>query len=500
MSLIIEPDRLTEDQRKRMLEELQAVLAKRHLRYFVEFAWNWIEPREYRHNWHIDAICEHLEAVTRGEIKRLLINIPPRCGKSLIFAVFWPVWTWLQDTIYGEDGEQIPTCGPGTRFLYASYSARLSFRDSLRCRTIIKHPIFRRHYPELKVNRAQDTKIRFDIEGGGYRVATSVGGVATGEGGDIIGVDDPHNVKKAESETVREDTVRWFSEVLPTRFNDPKRGAIAVIMQRVHERDVSGYILEKDLGYVHLCLPMRYEPDHPFLCKADIRTKPGELLWPDHMGEEEVARIEKPLGSYQAAGQLQQRPAPRAGGMFERHWFQIVSPDMLPARRSMVRSWDIAGTVTAYDPDWTVGVLMSRCANGYYWIEDVVRFRGTEHEVDRQMRACALLDGKRTTITVPQDPGSAGKHHANHMIRNLAGFNVKAIRPTGDKETRAKAFAAQAEAGNVRLVRGPWNNAFLDELCTFPNGRWDDQVDAASDAFNELAGSVGAVGSKPMIW
>lgn len=495
---LLDVENWTEDQRKQALEGLHAALARRRLRHFVEFAWNWIEPREYRHNWHIDAICEHLEAVTRGEIKRLLINIPPRCGKSLIFAVFWPVWTWLQDVIYGDDGEQIPTCGPGARFLYASYSERLSLRDSLRCRTIIKHPNFKRHYPDLRTNRYQDTKIRFDIEGGGYRVATSVGGLATGEGGDIIGVDDPHNVKQAESDTVREETVRWFAEVLPTRFNDPKRGALAVIMQRVHERDVSGFILEKDLGYTHLCLPMRYERNHPFVCPADIRTEEGELLWPDHMGEAEVANIEKPLGSYQAAGQLQQRPAPREGGMFQRHWFKIVTE--LPERRVAVRAWDIAGSVSKYDPDWTVGVLMSRCDQGYFWIEDVVRFRATSHEVDRQMRACALLDGKKTRVTVPQDPGVAGKNHAQHMIRNLAGFYVKAIRPTGEKEVRARAFAAQCEVGNVRLLRAPWNNEFLNELCSFPNGRFDDQVDAASDAFNELAEVAPRVGSLPMRW
>lgn len=474
-----------------------AALAQRRLKKFVEFAWNWIEPYEFRDGWHIDVICEHLEAVNRGEIRRLLINIPPRHGKSLIFSVFWPAWTWLQDDLFDEDGFKIPTMGRGCRFLFASYSERLSLRDSVRTRTILKNPVFLRNY-DIRISPSMDTKIRFDIVGGGYRVATSVGGMATGEGGDILGVDDPHNVKQGESDAVREETVRWFAEVLPSRFNDPNHGAIGVIMQRVHERDVSGYILEKELGYTHLCLPARYERNHIYYCKADRRTEEGELLWPEHFNETALTDLERQLGEYAAAGQLQQRPAPRSGGMFQRHWFKIVTE--LPARRTRIRAWDIAGSIAAYDPDWTVGVLMSRCDQGYYWIEDVVRFRATSHEVDRQMRAQAMLDGVRTKITVPQDPGAAGKAHAEHMVRNLAGFNVKILRPTGDKEVRAKAFAAQAEAGNVRLLQAPWNNEFLNELCSFPNSRFDDQVDAAADAFNELAQTGPTVGSRPLRW
>lgn len=594
---------------------------------------------------------------------------------SLIFSVFWPAWTWLQGNMEDEGGFELPTIGPGCRFLFASYSERLSLRDSLRTRTILKHPIFLRNY-DVRISPSMDTKIRFDILGGGYRVATSVGGMATGEGGDILGVDDPHNVRKGESPTVREETVRWFAEVLPSRFNDPKRGAIGVIMQRVNERDVSGYILEKDLGYTHLCLPARFERNHIYHCKADRRSEEGEFLWkdrfgdaaltdlerqlgeyactpaespvlmadltlkpihkvqigdevvgfgvrprasdasyecmmlkpaqvtavyryhapvvkitldsgevirctPDHKwfkrvrpdgswyspatvgsplaricpphlpelspecerlagwlagpvkwrdrltgaaygskfitghervvsietdGEEDVFALETTTGNYvvwglassNSAGQLQQRPAPREGGMFQRHWFKVVTE--LPAKRARVRSWDLAGSVAAYDPDFTAGVLMSKCDQGYYWVEDVVRFRATSHEVDRQMRAQAVLDGVRARITVPQDPGSAGKHHAEHMVRNLAGFQVKIVRPTGDKEVRAKGFAAQAEAGNVRILKASWNNEFLNELCSFPNGRFKDQVDASSDAFNELAETGPSVGSRPMRW
>lgn len=397
----------------------------------------------------------------------------------------------------GEDGFEIPTCGKGARFLCASYSDRLSLRDSLRCRNIVSSPFYAGQY-QIRVSADQKAKSRFDIRGGGYRVATSTGGLATGEGGDIILVDDPHNVKQADSEIVREETIRWFAEVLPTRFNDPSRGAQVVIMQRVHERDVSGYIISQDLGYTHLCLPAKFEHSHPHCYPKDPRKLENELLWPNHIGPAEIETLEKTLGSYAAAGQLQQRPSPRDGGLFQRHW--IRTTDHLPNIRQRVRAWDVAGSVTGYDPDWTVGVLMSRDAEGFMYIEDIVRFRATSGELERQMRATALLDGKAVQIIIPKDPGAAGKHQTAYIGRQLAGYNVSAEPQTGDKQTRAAPFASQCEMGNVRMLRAAWNEGFLNELCNFPNGRHDDQVDAAATAFNALLQHTPTVSSIPMKW
>jgi predicted phage terminase large subunit-like protein len=479
------------------LEKVQAQLAKRSLRAFLPWAWNWIEPREFRSNWHIDAICDHLEAVNRGEIRRLLINIPPRHAKSLVTSVFWPAWTWIQDPMNGLDGYMLPTIGKGARFLCASYSDRLSLRDSLRTRQIVQNPIYQRNFG-VRLSPDQKSKSRFDLVKGGYRVATSTGGMATGEGGDILLVDDPHNVKQAESPTVREETVRWFGEVLPTRFNDPRRGAMVVVMQRVHERDVSGYILAEELGYTHLCLPAEYEPLHPHVWKDDPRKELGELLWPSHISRTEIEELRRSLGSYAYAGQVQQRPAPREGGMFKRHWIRLC--EQLPSNRVRVRAWDLAGSLTGFDPDWTVGLLMSRDPDGFIFIEDVQRFRATPGEVERQIKATAALDGKKTTVVLPQDPGSAGKAQVSYLTRALQGYRVKCNRVSGDKETRAGPFASQCEHGNVMMLRAPWNEEVLGELCTFPNGRHDDIVDAASDAFNELAEARCGAGSLPMVW
>jgi predicted phage terminase large subunit-like protein len=184
--------------------------------------------------------------------------------------------------------------------------------------------------------------------------------------------------------------------------------------------------------------------------------------------------------------------------MFKRHWIRLC--EQLPSNRVRVRAWDLAGSLTGFDPDWTVGLLMSRDPDGFIFIEDVQRFRATPGEVERQIKATAALDGKKTTVVLPQDPGSAGKAQVSYLTRALQGYRVKCNRVSGDKETRAGPFASQCEHGNVMMLRAPWNEEVLGELCTFPNGRHDDIVDAASDAFNELAEARCGAGSLPMVW
>jgi len=263
-----------------------------------------------------------------------------------------------------------------------------------------------------------------------------------------------------------------------------------VVMQRLHERDVSGVILSKALGYEHLCLPMEFEPERA--CRTSIgftdpRKEEGELLFPARFPRDVVERDKKVMGSYAVAGQFQQRPAPREGGLFKRSWFQPV--DAVPADARRVRAWDLAGTQkkAGNDPDWTAGVRVSRDKAGIFYVEHVVRFRDTPGEVERTIKSTAAADPSGTRIRIPQDPGQAGKAQAETLVRLLAGHDVKAQTVTGDKETRARPAAAQAEAGNVRIVAGPWNEAFLDEVCNFPAAAHDDQVDAFADALNELA-------------
>src|SRR5690606_22832080 len=236
-------------------------------------------------------------------------------------------------------------------------------------------------------------------------------------------------------------------------------------------------------------LPMEFEPERR--CRTSIgfedpRTEEGELLFPERFPRHVVERDKVPMGSYAVAGQFQQRPAPRSGGMFQRGDFEIV--DAVPAGARRCRAWDFAATVpkAGKQPDWTVGLRMAY-VGGIFYVEDVRRDRWSPGDVEKNLRATASQDGTGVRIRIPEDPGAAGKADAATKIKLLAGYDVSVVRPTGDKATRAKPASAQAEAGNVKLVRGPWNEAFLDEVCSFPNGQHDDQVDAFADALNELA-------------
>lgn len=453
----------------------------------MQEAWKFIDPAKFVDNWHIGAIAEHLEAVAFGQCRRLIINIPPRHMKSLLVSVAWPAWIWTLE-------HESVLAGPGVGFLSTSYAHSLSVRDNVKCRRLIESPWYQTLFGDrFKLTDDQNTKIRYENDKGGYRLATSVGGTATGEGGSIVSIDDALSAAEAQSENARDAVNDWWDNTMSTRLNDPKTGAYVCTMQRLHEKDLVGHILEKAPAgeWTHLCLPARFEADHPHVWARDPRKEKGELLWPERIGENELKALETALGSYGAAGQLQQRPAPREGGLFKRRWFQIV--DAAPATGQRVRKWDLAGTdeLTASDPDWTVGCRMLRCENGFFWIEDVIRFRDSPHGVETTLKNTATQDGKMVDIHLNQDPAQAGKAQAAAYVRMLAGWTVKAETETGSKETRATPFSAQCEAGNVRLVRGTWNEAFLDELCSFPNASKDDQVDASAGAFNYLAPGTG---------
>lgn len=450
------------------------------LKGFTELAWPIAEGnKEFTPGRHIDMIAHHLEAVYAGELTRLLINIPPRHMKSYSCCVMGPAYDWIYR--------------PWMQYLFISYSQFLSVRDNVRARRIIQSKWYQDRWGHrYKLAGDQSTKLRYDNTRGGYRIATSVDGSLTGEGGDIIVVDDPHNVVEAESETIRENVLTWFDEALPSRFNDPKTGVLIVIMQRVHERDLSGHIISKELGYEHLCLPARYEHNHPFVSTLDWRKQDGELLWPERFGEKELSTLEKSLGIYGSAGQLQQRPSPREGGMFKRKWFKFL--DEHPRQEDIVktvRAWDLAGTeksVTSPDPDYTASVKMHLLKDGTLVIPHATRFRKSPRDVEESILDQAKSDGKLVPIRIPIDAGQAGKAQHEYYVRAFAGYILQGERESGDKAIRAMPFASQAEGGNVYLVRGEWNDGFLDELTTFPTAAHDDWVDAASGAFRAILG------------
>ena len=476
--------RAAEKERLEVAQNAEAIrLRCRSLAGFVREAWHVLEPgNAYVHGWHIDAICTHLEAVTDGRITRLLINVPPGTMKSLIVSVFWPTWEW-------------GLCArPSLRYLTTSYSETYAKRDSRRMRDLVTSEWYQRLWPDIELQRAAE--LSFENTKRGAREGMPFQSLTGGRGDRVI-IDDPHSTETAESEADRARTTRIFRESVPTRLINPERSAIVVIMQRLNERDVSGQIIALQLGYVHLMLPMEFEPERR--CETSIgfrdpRSYDGELLFPERFPREVIERDKRVMTAYAIAGQYQQRPAPREGGLFKREWFAIV--DVAPPAKKVARAWDFAGTKqqSGRDPDWTAGVRMMQDHAGVLYIDHIARFRETGGKVREAVIAIASQDGASTPIRIPQDPGQAGKAQAEDYVRALAGYIVTALPVTGKKDVRAQPLASQAEIGNVRLVRGPWNDAFLDEVEMFPAGAHDDQVDAAADALRELVGTGGNTG------
>ena len=448
---------------------IQRELAKRSLAEFAKQAWHVLEPATpLKWGWALDAICQHLEAVTNGQILRLLINVPPGSMKSLLVGVIWPAWEW------GPRGLA------HMRFVGTAHSNELAIRDNLKCRRLIQSKWYQAHWP-VELTGDQNAKTKFENTATGSRQATSFEGI-TGYRGDRVILDDPHSVHDANSLKLLANDVELFREAMPSRVNN-EFSAIVIAMQRLNELDISAVAIE--LGYEHLMIPMRFEADRKcstVLGWSDPRTEDGQLMFPERFPEAFVAKLEFAMGSYAVAGQMQQRPAPREGGFFDPDQIEIV--DAIPAGVvEWMRGWDLAASTNG---DYTVGVLLGRLSDGRFIIADVKRDRLTADKRDAMIKRTASADGREISISLPQDPGQAGKTVALHHVRLLAGFTVLVSLESGDKETRANPVSSQVNVGNMLMLRGDWNKPFTEELRNFPAGRHDDQVDALARAFNEM--------------
>lgn len=480
--------REAERERQRVAQHADAIRARcATLAGFVREAWPVLHPETaYVHGWHIDAICEHLEAVSQGRIGRLLINVPPGMMKSLLVSVFWPAWEW--------------TARPGLQYLTTSYSEGYVKRDSRRMRDLVESEWYQSLWGD-KVSLSRTAEISFENTARGFREGKAFASLTGGRGDRVI-IDDPHSTETAESPVERENTIRVFRESVPTRLNDPKTSAIVIIMQRLHEGDVSGVTLALRLGYVHLMLPMEFEPERACITMVggaeffrDPRSYDGELLFEDRFPREVVDRDKSTMTAYAVAGQFQQRPSPREGGLFKRHWFEFVKA--VPAGARRCRGWDLAaskkkeGQKKSAGPAFTAGVKLAE-VNGVYYIENAVREQGSPGDVERLIKATADQDGKAVLISIPQDPGQAAKSQVLAFAKLLAGFDVRFSPETGAKEIRARPVSAQAEVGNVKIVKtgdaakDAWITPFLEELALFPAGTFKDQTDALSRAFGQI--------------
>jgi len=503
---------------------------------FIRHHWHVLEPEtELIEGWPLYAICLHLEAVTFGEIRRLLMNVPPGFMKSLCVDVFWPAWEWG------------PQNRAHLRYVAFSYSASLTERDNERFRDLIVSPDYQRLWADrVRLVKIGATKV--SNRATGWKLASSVGGVGTGERGDRIVLDDPHNVKDIESEIVRAETVRWFRESMSNRLNNVVESAIVIIMQRLHGDDVSGVILELGLDYDHLMIPMEYDWDRqtdddgaakPTVINwIDPRHVPlapdecdGGLAWEERFPAEAVERTKLEIGPYAWAGQYQQMPSPRGGGIFKRAWWQTWQPadGRFPEFEYIIASLDSAFTekeqnnpsaLTVWgvfiDPDtrhrrvmlidaWRKRLEMHGVATprnkeeaphigdtqsikfrkevkwknrvGHKWgLVEWVAFTCRFRLVDK-----LLIEAKASGITAAQE--MARLHGNEHWAVQLC--------PTkGDKVARA--LAVQPTFSQLRVYAPvlDWAEMVITEMEEFPKGKYDDLTDSATQAINYLR-SVG---------
>lgn len=460
------------------------------LKDFIHLAWDEVEPtRPLIWNWHLDAICEHLEAVSRGEITRLVINIPPGTMKSLSTSVMWPSWVW--------------TWKPSHKWIFASYSGHLSKRDGLRMRRLVESDWYQARWGD-RFARSSDEwgALRFVNSEGGYRLSTSPGGGVTGEHADVQCVDDPLKPQEvtgsaAVSKTALKNVKEWWDGTMSSRLVDQARSARVIVMQRLHQADIAGDVLATDHDYVHLRLPMRYEGKGKCpSCKGrtcatdannvDPRTKPGELLFPARFPEKAVDKRKIEMGSRSWAAQDQQRPSPMGGNIFQRRWLRYWTK--LPPDLRLLQSWDMAFKKTdSSDPVcgqlWGWGA--SGWAKGYFFLIDQEWGRMTFSETCEAVVRFSDKHPKAVRKLIEDKANGAAVE--DRLKERVPG--IKLVNPMGGKEARANAVEPVFESGHVLLPHpsiAPWVPDYVEELVNFPAAPHDDRVDATTQALAEI--------------
>ena len=415
-----------------------------------------------KENWHQRAICDALEKVVLGKTKRLIINIPPRSGKTEIAVVNFIAWA---TGIY-----------PDSEWIHASYSKRLATNNAYGVREVMRHEVYQEIFPWVKIRDDSSAKDEFRTNCGGVIYATGSEGSITGRGaggmsgrfqGAIV-IDDPHKPGEANSDIMRQNVIDWFSTTMESRKNSQET-PIILIKQRLHESDLSGWLINGGNGeeWETVIIPAINED--------------GTSFWERQFPLEMLERLEK-SNPYVFAGQYMQEPSPKTGGHFEPSKIEIV--DALPKGLRFIRSWDLASTIKKTS-DYTSSTKLAIDKDGVTWIAEVDRFKGTPDIVENTILMKAKLDKKETFISIPQDPGQAGVAQKANMSKKLNGYSFEFTPESGDKVSRSSPFAAQVNAGNVRMLKGDWNGEFLSELKMFPRGSHDDQVDSTSRAYNK---------------
>ncbi len=472
---------LHRDDAMRELRLLEASIARRSLLNFTRYTMPMFEV-----NWHHERIAAALDAVLAGQIRRLMIFMPPQNGKSELVSRRFPAYA------LGKN--------PNLQLISCSYSADLSREMSQDVQKVIETDAYRVLFPKTRLARARDvgevrTSDRFDVPGfeGAYRSA-GVGGSITGKPMHLGIIDDPvKNRAEAESETYRRTVWNWYTADFSGRHTTDKT-SVVLVQTRWHEDDLAGRLLRlaAESPQADQWTVVSFPALAETLAEGDPRQL-GDPLWPTRFSKTWLESRKVGIGVYDWSALYQQQPVPAGGAMAQRAWFPVV-----PSRYSHVlrrcRAWDLAGTISVNgnEPAWTVGTLLAQCLDPHtqhvHWVvEHVVRDRLTSAGVDALMLQMARADGRGTIVREWQDPGQAGKAVVAAHRRMLAGFDYDSVLASGEKTLQWRPFLVQAEGGDARLVQGPWNSAWLDEMSLIPYGRFFDQADSVALAFNVLS-------------
>jgi predicted phage terminase large subunit-like protein len=437
---------------------------KGSLSQFIKKTFHTVDPgSEYEHNWHIDLMAERLQQAANGEVTRLIINIPPRSLKSISVSVAWPAWLLARN--------------PSTRIMASSYSQALSLKHSLDCRLVMTSDWYKEAFPGTDIARGENQKAKFVTSQRGFRFATSTGGMATGEGGDFLIVDDPHNPMQAVSDLQRQNALNWFDQTFMSRLNNKKKGVVVVVMQRLHVNDLTGHLLDKG-GWEHLCLPAIAPRRLVYTIGGNEHIWfPDQPLHNDREGAEEIKRAKRELGSYAFAAQYMQSPVCLKGGMVESNWFNRYRQE--PENKKIYQSWDTA-IKAGSNNDFSVCTTWGEVDNGLYLL-DVFARKMEYPELKRSLISLAqkwqpealLIEDKASGQSLLQD------------LRKETKLPALAVQATKDKVSRFAAVTALIEAGRVWLPQNAtWLTDYENEILGFPNYAHDDMVDSTSQFLN----------------
>ena len=511
---------LTQKDLEGILSNSDAILARRCRRdfyFFVQEFWETIITEDPVWNWHIEKICNELQEVAFQVIRRdnkqhdYIVNVPPGSSKSSIIMQLFPAWCWIAElpdsqkeqvkkknrsidklTKKGYKSQRVKgkTKGRDLRFICGSATDTLTIDNSDYSRDIIRSEKYQKYFPEIEIRRDKNAKSNYKNTFGGTRVSATVGSTVIGIHAHFILIDDPIDPNKSLSDAERIRANNWTDRTLSMRKVNKRITVTILVMQRLHEDDPTGHMLNLGTKTKHICLPGEdsYEVKPPEW-REYYQNGLFDPIRLDHIALEESR---KKLGSFGYAGQIGQSPVPVEGGKFSADWFELVDSVPQGITRISCRGWDLAATKSNRknpEPAYTAGVKID-WVDGIFYISHAKRARKEGFQVREMMKRTAEMDGIGTIQDFPQDPGQAGKDQAQTIAQYLIGFNVRYSVESGDKELRAEPLSAQAEAGNIKIVRGEWNQQYIDEIKLFPNSKFKDQVDATSRAFHRIVKEI----------